>query len=183
MSRAGIVIDGDAQFVKTFVYQETFDQLDESVRIAEAEILVQAGLISQKVSVDGVIGAINLTPEEALIMAKRINLSGYVTMSAFEAEIAAINNIFAGYGQAENLHVNGSLTAQTAQFTNVSLLNYSCAWDSVTLYRGGHVGINSTTSLTVWDNNGNPIGKVNGIPSGFSFTPSSNGSITFLTTA
>lgn len=183
MSRAGIVIDGDAQFVKTFVYQETFDQLDESVRIAEAEILVQAGLISQKVSVDGVIGAINLTPEEALIMAKRINLSGYVTMSAFEAEIAAIENLFSGTATAGGLNVSGKImTTDLDVASNMKLFGSYTQWDSVTLYRGGSISVSQSTTRNVYDADGKTIGYVT-VPVGWSFTPHSNGSITFLTTA
>lgn len=181
MSRAGIVIDGDAQFVKTFVYQETFDQLDESVRIAEAEILVQAGLISQKVSVDGVIGAINLTPEEALIMAKRINLSGYVTMSSFEAEIAKIDNIFAGYSEISALGINGNLYAKNANITdNLRLFEHYAEWQKVTLYKGGKITVSGTTNYTVYDTSGNPIGSVRGIPSSWSLSAYSNGTYNFL---
>lgn len=104
------------------------DNIGNRVTIAEGELVVQAGEISQRVMKDGIIGAINLTPEDTLIQSKRINLEGYVTMSKFEAEIGEIDNIFAGYSQAQYLHVNNAVTAQSGQFTNISLINYDCSW-------------------------------------------------------
>ena len=55
---------------------------------AEINIDGANAAIALKVSKDGIIGAINLSPEEIVISASRINLSGYVTMSQFSAEIA-----------------------------------------------------------------------------------------------
>lgn len=137
---------------------------------------ISGELNEAKITLDGV-------NKKILLMADEIELQGKVIADEIQTKLAAIDNIFAGYSQAENLHVNGTISAQTAQFTNVSLINSDCAWSNVKLYKGGTVGINSTTTLTVYDYSGNPIGKVNGIPSGFNFTPSSNGTIDFLTKA
>lgn len=180
ITSAEIAIDGANAAIALKADTTVTDALGTRVSSAEVAIDGLEGEIELKVSKDGVISSINQTAEEITINASKINLSGYVTASTFEAEIAAINNIFAGYSQAENLHVNGSITAQTAQFTNVSLINHSCEWKEVTLYKGGKVGINSTTSLTVYDYSGNPIGKVNGIPSGFNFSAYTDETIEYL---
>lgn len=104
-------------------YQYEVDELGNRVANAEGELIVQAGEIGAKVSRDGVIGAINLTPEDALIQSNRINLVGYVTASMFEAEMAEIGNIFAGYSEIDALGISGNLYAQNANFPgNVSLL-------------------------------------------------------------
>ena len=165
------------------------DKTNQRLREAEIEldgvnatILLHAGSINE---LDGNITealiAIDGLNSEILMKADKITLQGYVTMSKFEAEIAVINNIFAGYSEISSLGISGNLYAANANFTNnLRIYEHNSEWQEVTLYRGGSVGINSTTSLTVWDNSGNPIGKVNGIPSGFSFTPSSQGTFHFL---
>lgn len=113
MSYAGIEIDGAAANVKLLAKQTTVEGID--TRLKEA-----------KIEIDGLNSEIELK-------ADKITLNGYVTASTFNAEIAAINNIFAGYSQAQNLHVNGSLTAQTVQFTNVNLMAYDCEWNDKTV--------------------------------------------------
>lgn len=113
--------------------QTTVDNLDNIVDEMSAELIVQAGQISTKVSHNGVISAINQTAEEILIQANRINLSGYVTASQLSAEMAEIDKIFSGYTQIDNLSVQYGINAQSAQFTNVSLINYDCMWSDVTM--------------------------------------------------
>jgi hypothetical protein len=58
-----------------------------------------------------------------------------------------------------------------------------CTWNTATLYKGGRITVNGTTNYTVYDTKGNPIGSVRGIPSGWSFSPYSDGEITYLGTA
>ena len=112
-----------ADQIKQRAYQYEVDELGNRVATAEGELLVQAGELSGKVSRDGVIGAINLTPEDTLIQSNRINLVGYVTASAFEAEMAEIGNIFAGYSEIDALGISGNLYAQNANFPgSVSML-------------------------------------------------------------
>ena len=66
----------------------TVNEIGNRVSQAEIDIDGANAAIALKVSKDGIIGAINLSPEEIVISASRINLSGYVTMSQFSAEIA-----------------------------------------------------------------------------------------------
>lgn len=83
--------------------------------------------VSKKVSQSEVIASINISPEDITINAAKINLSGYVTASRFNSEVASINNFFTGSATVERMVAN-SLSGQNAQFTNVSLLNYDCMW-------------------------------------------------------
>ena len=88
MSQAEIDIDGANAAIALKASQTTVDALGNRVSQAEIDIDGANAAIALKVSKDGIIGAINLSPEEIVISASRINLSGYVTMSQFSAEIA-----------------------------------------------------------------------------------------------
>ena len=63
---------------------------------AVARIDVMKDEIDLKVSKNGVISAINMTPESVTISANRINLTGYVTATDFNAAVADINDLKAG---------------------------------------------------------------------------------------
>ena len=161
--------------------QQSVDNLNNTVEQMSATLTIQAEQISMRVEKNGVISAINQTAEEILISASRINLSGYVTASAFEAEMATIDNIFAGYSEISSLGIANNLYARNANFTeNLRLFEKQAGWKTATLYKGGSVSVTSTTNYTVWGYDGNPIGTVRGIPSGFGFSASSNGEIAYL---
>lgn len=161
-----------ADQIKQRAYQYEVDELGNRVATAESELLVQAGQISAKVSVDGVINAINLSKEGALIQADRINLVGYVTMSSFEAEMATIDNIFAGYSEISGLGISGNLYAQNANFPgNVSLLGRVTNMVDVTmgsvashiLYGAGNgksMDLQHSHTVTVDDNGRVHLGEV-----------------------
>lgn len=70
----------------------------ERQRISSAKVRLDGveAEIELKVEKNGVISAINLSPEEITIQAAKINLSGYVTASRFNAEIADIQSLFVG---------------------------------------------------------------------------------------
>ena len=187
LSAAEIELDGvNAQLTLAASRVEELEGRTTSAEIAidgaNANITLHASAIedhgrrisSAEIEIDGL-------NSEITLKADKITLQGYVTMSKFEAEIAAINHIFAGYSEISSLGISGNLYAANANFTNnLRIYEHNSEWQEVTLYKGGTVGISSTTSLTVWDNNGNPIGKVNGIPSSFNFTASSQGTYNFL---
>ena len=69
----------------------TTDALEGKVSSAEIRLDAAEANINLKVSKDGVIAAINLSPESVTIEASKINLKGYVTASQLSAEIASIN--------------------------------------------------------------------------------------------
>lgn len=159
MAQAGIVIDKDAEFVKAFAYQETADRLDQRVTATESEILVQADQISMRVQKGEVISSINQTAEEIKIQASKINLSGYVTMSEFEAEIANLENLFAGNATIGGLNVAGTLrTTDMDIASNLTLFGYDTQWKSKTV----QTSIPSFTKATVTLANGNSISVVTG---------------------
>ena len=129
LSKAEVAIDGANAAISLKASQTTVDALGQRVNSAEVAIDGANAEIALKVNKNGVISAINLTSEAATIQASKINLQGYVTASQLSAEVADINKFFAGTAQASRMDIN-SLTSQTAQITNVTLINYQCAWKS-----------------------------------------------------
>lgn len=94
-------------------YNYTVDEMGKRVRDNEAYIKALPGLLEAK--------------------ADLILLDGYVKANQLEAQKARIDNIIAGNVVFQSLHVNHDLSAQTAQFTNVSLINSDCKWKSVSM--------------------------------------------------
>ena len=89
-----IPINGAEAEIALKANQTTVDALGTRVSSAEVRISGAEAQIELKVNRDGVISAINLTPEAVTIQAKRIDLSGYVTATQLSTEIAAIENSF-----------------------------------------------------------------------------------------
>ena len=161
--------------------QYDLDALGNRVATAESELIVQAGQISTKVSENGVISSINQTAEVIKIEAQRVNLSGYVTASTFEAEMAAIENMFSGMATAGGLNVSGTImTTNLDVASNLKIFGSYTHWEEIKLYRGGTISVSQTTTRNVSDANGNTIGYVT-VPIAWSFSPSSNGTYNFLT--
>ncbi len=103
-------------------HQETLDENGERISFAEVAIDGLDAEIQLKVGKNGVIAAINLTPEEATIQAKRINLDGYVTSGQLSTELADIQIA------VSNSIDTKILTCETAQITNITLINRRCVW-------------------------------------------------------
>lgn len=180
VSQAQIDIDGANAQIALKASQYELDALGNRVTTAESELIVQADQISTKVSKDGVISSINQTAEEIKIQANKINLSGYVTATAFEAEMALIDNIFAGYSEISALGISGNLYAASANFTdNLRIFDHYSKWQEVKLYKGGTISVSQTTTRNVYDASGNAIGYVT-VPVAWSFTASSQGTYHFL---
>ena len=103
-------------------HQKTLDENGERLSFAEVAIDGLDAEIQLKVGKNGVIAAINLTPEEATIQAKRINLDGYVTSGQLSTELADIQIA------VSNSIDTKILTCETAQITNITLINRRCVW-------------------------------------------------------
>lgn len=90
-------------------------------RISAAEININGveATVELKVDKNGVIAAINVTPEEATIQAKKINLSGYVTATQLEAVSAKIDNLTSGNAKASYLNAT-VLHADTASIGTIN---------------------------------------------------------------
>ena len=119
-----IELDAHTASIALKASQKTVDDLGERVNSAEIAIDGANAAIALKVDRNGVIGAINLTPEAALIQSQRINLVGYVTASQLSAEVATINRFFTGQATAASMVV-----------TNLSALSLTvggnkCSWTS-----------------------------------------------------
>lgn len=140
-------------------YQYEVDELGNRVTTAESELILQSGEIFTKVSKDGVISSINQTAEEIKIQASKINLSGYVTMSEFEAEIANIDNLFAGNSTIGGLNVAGMLmTTNFDVASNATIFGYTTEWKSRTV----QTSIPEFTTATITLQNGNSVKVVTG---------------------
>lgn len=103
-------------------HQKNLDENGERISFAEVAIDGLDAEIQLKVGKNGVIAAINLTPEEATIQAKRINLDGYVTSGQLSTELADIQIAIS------NSIDTKILTCETAQITNITLINRRCVW-------------------------------------------------------
>lgn len=122
---------------------------DQEGRISSAELILNgdeatAGLITRfneaetaitlKVDKETLIREINLSADNVIIDAAKVDLSGYLTTSIFSSKMAKIDNIFAGYSEISALGISGNLYAANARFTdNVSLLERVCNWTTVTM--------------------------------------------------
>lgn len=82
-------------------------EIDGRMTTAEASITLNKDNIELKVSKDGVISAINQTPESVTIDASKINLNGYVTASKLKTEFANFESAI-----SESLFVS-ALSAKT----------------------------------------------------------------------
>lgn len=94
---------GDAE-VSILAQQKQLDENGKRISSAEVRLDGAEAKILLKVNKDGVIAAINLTPEEAKIQAAHINLEGYVTATQLSTEIAAIENSFSDMVSTKTLY-------------------------------------------------------------------------------
>lgn len=94
VSSAEIEIDGANAAIALKAEKSVVNSQGERLSTAEANIDAANAQIELKVNKDGVIGAINVTPEEARIKAAKIVLDGYVTTSKLSAEVASLRESF-----------------------------------------------------------------------------------------
>lgn len=83
-----------------------------------------------KVSKDGVISAINMTPEEVTIQAGKINLNGYVTTTQLNATTAKIDNLTSGITEASLLKAS---IFQATRATMTIINARKVVWKKVTI--------------------------------------------------
>lgn len=89
-SAAGAVITSEV--ASLYATKSTVDSLGNRVTTAEASIKVTADNINLKVSKNGVIAAINVSPETVTISASKIDLKGKVTFSMFDSDAQSTIN-------------------------------------------------------------------------------------------
>lgn len=98
------------------LYEITTGQMNEQEQEISAAKIRLNGIEAEMelmVHKDGLISAINLSPEEIVIQSARINLSGYVTTSKLSAELASITN------QISTSITTSSISAATVRCTNL----------------------------------------------------------------
>jgi hypothetical protein len=98
--------------------------LQGRVASAESSLTIQAGQISSKVSVGGIISAINQSAERIEIEASRISLNGVVTANEYfriysDGSMQCVNGTFSGTLDAASGTFKGNLTADTCYFKNL----------------------------------------------------------------
>ncbi len=103
-TNAEIILDGVEAEVE--ILADAYVIMDGRITGAESSIKVNADNIALKVNKDGVISAINQTAEQVTISASKINLSGYVTASEFNA-------MYADFVYNQSLQIDTSLVNAT----------------------------------------------------------------------
>lgn len=150
VSQAEIDIDGANAAIALKASQKTVDALGERVSSAEINIDGANAAIELKVSKNGVISAINQTPESVTISASKINLSGYVTASQLSAEFASFESSI-----ANSLYVS-ALSSSSFECSTFSFKGSGMSLASKTFVTS--VSGSATGSIAVRDASGTIIG-------------------------
>lgn len=158
---------------QSYATVDTVSGVEKRVTDAEALINVQAGLIEQKVDVDGVIAAINLSKGEARIAADKITLAGYTIADAFtctnltvsgnsvfEGVLNGATGVFSGSVEAEKIVISSYIEngdASSYKDTAVDLKNI-VNFDGMTyhnnLFMSGYQGIVMSSSSYLTETRG-----------------------------
>ena len=150
LSQAEVDINGAKAEIALKANQTTVDALGTRVSSAEVRISGAEAQIELKVNRDGVISAINLTPEEAKIQAPKINLEGYVTAKQLEAELENIELSFNERIYTNTLQANSVATGEfTLSGTRMSKINR-------TFLTGAKISVGKATAR-VMHANGSPM--------------------------
>ena len=150
LSQAEVDINGAKAEIALKANQTTVDALGTRVSSAEVRISGAEAQIELKVNRDGVISAINLTPEEAKIQALKINLEGYVTAKQLEAELENIELSFNERIYTNTLQANSVATGEfTLSGTRMSKINK-------TFLTGAKISVGKATAR-VMHANGSPM--------------------------
>lgn len=128
------------------------DTLENDMTVAKTQILANTSQIALSVLKDAVIAAINLSNENILIQAKKINLQGAVTMSSLAEDVAEeINEISDNATNAVTTanqaysNVNAALTRATCHYgtcsTEAATVAKEVILNGFELYTGAQVSV------------------------------------------
>jgi phage minor structural protein len=125
------------------------EELDGRLTTAESQITQQANQLSLTVRRDSVISAINLSPEQIVISASRINLTGAVTISSLASDVRTTLDSKQDYFGVVSI-INGTVTADY-----VNALGITARWVSADSLLGsrfylGKNGVSQSTFLEMW---------------------------------
>lgn len=135
------------------------DTLENDMTVAKTQISANTSQIALSVLKDAVIAAINLSNENILIQAKKINLQGAVTMSSLAEDVAEeINEISDNAANAVETanqaksNVNAALTRATCHYGTCSTAAATVAkvvtLSGFELYTGAQVSVKFTNANT-----------------------------------
>lgn len=140
---------GDAK-ITLEAHQQTLTEQGKRLSSAEIRLDGAEANILLKVDKDGVISAINLSPEAITIQSKRINLVGYVTAQQLEAELENIELSFNERIYTKTLQANSVATGEfTLSGTRMSKINK-------TFLTGAKIRVGKATAR-VMHANGSPM--------------------------
>ncbi|MED3785510.1 phage tail spike protein [Geobacillus stearothermophilus] len=125
------------------------EELDGRLTTAESQITQQANQISLTVRKDGVISAINQSPEQIAISASKINLTGAVTISSLASDVRTTLDSKQDYFGVVSI-INGTVTADY-----VNALGVTARWVSADSLLGsrfylGKNRVSQSTFLEMW---------------------------------
>lgn len=102
-----------------------YDELTKELTTVSVNLDAVSAQLDLRVSKDEVISYINMSPEQITISAGRVNLSGYVTASKLNAEIASINQLLSGSAKISYLRLDsmtlGSTYISSVMFHNITI--------------------------------------------------------------
>ena len=172
MSAAGIDIRGDIANIKLFATQETVDAMGKDM--SDAWIVIDGQNDRIEANADEILLRAKITYVDNLIAEKIEAVYSDVAIDISEA--VSTKNI--------TVHENAwiaKVIATSASVGSLTIDGDEISKESKTLYKGGTISIDKyDLTVAVVDNDGNVIGRTKGIPSAWTFTPSSNGSISYL---
>lgn len=153
VTQAEIDINGDDATIGLKAQVEV-----ERQRISSAEVRLDGveAEIELKVEKNGVISAINLSPEEVKISSNKITLDGETVASSLSGRVVSVANIEADQGDISEIY-SGRIEGSSAYLDYLYLQQEEVSWQSKTIVTGYTVSGSSQQFVTVNDVSGNPI--------------------------
>lgn len=152
VTQAEIDINGDDATIGLKAQVEV-----ERQRISSAEVRIDGidAEIDLKVNKNGVISAINLSPEEVKISSNKITLNGETVANSLSGRVVSVANIEADQGDISEIY-SGRIEGSSAYLDYLYLQQEEVSWQSKTVVTGYTVS-GSQQFVTVNDVSGNPI--------------------------
>lgn len=128
--------DGELSGKITITAKEIRQEVKDTDKRLSASIKVNSDSIKLKVDKNGVISAINVSPESIDISASRINLTGYVTASELETTNAAITNLETGQTKATSLRASQGTMDYLSVPDSLSVFGYAIRFQQIVATNG-----------------------------------------------
>lgn len=155
VSTAEINIDGANAQIALKASQAQVDEQGAKISSAEVRLDGIDAEIDLKVSKNGVISAINLSPEEVKISSNKITLNGETVAKSLSGRIVSVANIEADQGDISEIY-SGRIEGSSAYLDYLYLQLDQVSWQSKSVVTG-YTTSGSQQFVTVNDTSGNPI--------------------------